>query len=90
MAQSDEGAGVRKDFWLWVKEQDAGDDPRGDFIRDTQSALSGGIDPDSLMADGVSRARQEHDSLWRRYATERRIPEETIVLFLLEDAGGEG
>ena len=83
MAQ--EESQVRKTFWQWVSQQDAGDGPRGDFMRDTQDCLSQGLDPDMEMTSSVSRAKEEHDLLWREYAEEIGIPEDVITQYLLAD-----
>ena len=46
-------------FWEWVKGLEVTDDPRGDFIADTQRTS----DPDLMMAGACREAREEYDKL---------------------------
>ena len=73
---------AREGFWVWVGDRKAGDNARGDFIRDTRDFLSTDADPDIRLYDAVRGAQQEHDVLWRRYAREQGLPEETVTTFL--------
>ena len=58
-------------FWLWVTRRRAGDNPRGDFIRDTRFLVSvHGPDADTLRArlySGCDEARRECLLLQSRY-----------------------
>lgn len=36
-------------FFIWVAQQEPGDDPRGDFIKDTRAVLQAGGDPASAV-----------------------------------------
>ena len=74
---------VRSDFWSWVGGRNAGDNPRGDFIRDTKSLLDAGINPDTRLDRAVERAEEEHDLLWRRYAKENNLAQAVLERYLL-------
>ena len=77
---------IREGFWAWVGRRRAGDNPRGDFIRDTQDALSRGLNPDALLNHIVNeRAEQEDDLLWRRYASENNLSSEVASKYLRSD-----
>ena len=72
---------IRESFWAWVGDRRAGDDPRGDFIRDTKEALSSGLDPDTLLDRANERAEEEHDLLWHRYAKENNLSPEVVGMY---------
>ena len=36
---------MSKEFWNWVANRKAHDNPRGDFIRDSRDLLATGVDP---------------------------------------------
>ena len=80
---------AREKFWVWVGNRKAGDNPRGDFIRDTREILSADTDPDHRLGHAVSRAQKEHDLLWRRYASENGMPENLVLLHLCVDVEEE-
>ena len=74
---------IREGFWAWVGGRRAGDNPRGDFIRDTQEALARGLDPDTLLNQVANeRAEKEHDLLWCRYARENNLSPEVVGMSL--------
>lgn len=53
--------------WQWVAGRVAGDNPRGDFIRDTRAALESGLDPDSEVRHACREALNECSTLLRRW-----------------------
>ena len=61
---------MNKDFWQWVCERNAYDDPRGDFIRDTREAIRRGDNPDDHLPDAVERAYEEYQKLRLQYEQE--------------------
>ena len=74
---------IRWSFWTWVGSRKAGDNPRGDFIRDTRGALAAGANPDTLLHQAIDRAGKEHDLLWRRFARENDLSPEAFNEYLL-------
>lgn len=54
-------------FWRWVVSRKAGDDPRGDFIRDTRDLLNNGGDPEPRIATACPEAQAEYERLRRQY-----------------------
>ena len=78
---------ARERFWVWVGDRKAGENPRGDFIRDTRDLLSVDIDPGGRLLYGASEAMEEHDILWRRYSKENSIPASVASMYLYMDAG---
>ena len=55
-------------FWQWVASRRAGENPRGDFIRDTRDFLGAGGDPEERIATACPEARDEYERLQRQYA----------------------
>ena len=51
------------DFWHWVAALDDGDDPRGDFIRDTRWLLENDLSPGTRTGRAAQPARHEHHLL---------------------------
>ena len=39
----------RTAFWKWVANRPDGDDPEGDFVRDTRDLIEMGIDPETRV-----------------------------------------
>ena len=57
------------EFWKWVTERKAHDNPRGDFIRDTRDILKAGNDPNKSLRFACEKAIEEYDALlkqWKR------------------------
>ena len=54
-------------FWAWICAQADGDDPRGDFIRDTRDLVRIGIDPDTRLYRVEGVVEKEYDRLRREY-----------------------
>ena len=56
-------------FWEWVASRNAGDNPRGDFIRDTRTSLAAGSDPNVWIASATAcaEAREEFEKLRKRW-----------------------
>ena len=54
-------------FWEWVASRNAGDNPRGDFIRDTRTLLTAGGDPNARIASACAEAREEYEKLKTRW-----------------------
>ena len=59
------------EFWQWVVKQAAGDDPRGDFIRDTRELIGRGDEPGDSMLCACGEARKEHDAMIAEYVRVR-------------------
>ena len=57
-------------FWHWVCNRRAGDDPRGDFIRDTRDLLGCGGSPNEALPMATPEARTEHVKLRTQWAAE--------------------
>ena len=72
---------TREEFWIWVGRRKAGDDPRGDFVRDTRELLRSDIDPGRELISGCLEAMKQHDHLWQRYCKEKRVPDSTVRLY---------
>ena len=60
-------------FWHWVCNLRAGDNPRGDFIRDTRDLLIGGEDPDTSHFSACAEATQEYIKLRVQWAAENGV-----------------
>ena len=61
----------RADFWKWVVSLRAGDNPRGDFIRETRALLDIDVDPGTRIASSACpEAQEELDKLEKRYQKE--------------------
>ena len=62
----------QKGFWMFVYTRRAHDNPRGDFIRDTQSLVDLGKSADDirghLLHYGCDRAQREFARLTRQYS----------------------
>ena len=54
-------------FWRWVVSRRAGDDSRGDFIRDARDLLNNGGDPEERIMTASAEARAEYERLRRQY-----------------------
>ena len=50
-------------FWKWVVSRHAGDNPRGDFIRDTRYLIKWDIDPNIRICGADRCTRDEYDKL---------------------------
>ena len=58
-------------FWNWVCNRQAGDNPRGDFIRDTRDLLRVGRDsPDEVLESACAKAIEKYLTLRTRWAAE--------------------
>ena len=56
-------------FYAWVASRRAGDNPRGDFIRDTRRILEvGRRNPACDILLACDEAIREHDKMMRQYA----------------------
>ena len=61
------------EFWQWVITRRAGENPRGDFIRDTRYAFSAGLDPETeFFQHACKEARDECAKLLRQWRRTRR------------------
>ena len=60
-------------FWNWVCNRQAGDDPRGDFVRDTRNQLQLGKSPGQRLSSASTEAAQEYIRLRTRWAAELGI-----------------
>ena len=62
---------MNKEFWDWVNSLDGSlkgsDDPRGDFIRDTQKIMSKGLNPDDVLRNACTEALAEYEQLCREW-----------------------
>ena len=57
----------------WVAQQHADDNPRGDFIRDTQGLLArGNCDPNVEIMNACNEALVQFDRLVRQWEQEER------------------
>ena len=65
---------ARERFWAWVCNRKDGENPRGDFIRDTRDILSTDVDPESRLSQACIEAQREHDLLWRKYLRDHGLP----------------
>ena len=54
-------------FWEWVASRNAGDNPRGDFIRDTRTLLAAGSDLNVRIVSACAEAREEYEKLKKRW-----------------------
>ena len=72
---------TRPGFYEWVASLDAGDDPRGDFIRDTREAFrSWGATYCEDMLDGAcAESREAYDALRCTYDSETTACEDVEV-----------
>ena len=50
-------------MWRWIADQPDGDDPRGDFTRDTRYELSEGRDPADALQTACHEAQEEYNRL---------------------------
>ena len=57
-------------FWNWVCNRRVGDDPRGDFVRDTRILLEVGKDPGTRLGEASTEAVHEYIKLRTRWAAE--------------------
>ena len=77
------------DFWNWVCNRRAGEDQRGEFIRDTRILLEIGKQPGALMMD--TEAVQEYVKLRVRWAAEIGVhPEDCSPLAGRAKVSGTG
>ena len=58
------------DLWTWIASRRAGDNPRGDFIRDTRELLAANVDPGARIDSACDEAIRQYERLERQY---RRI-----------------
>ena len=63
----------RDAFWNWVCNRRAGDDPRGEFVRDTRVLLEVGKSPGQRLGSACTEAIEEYIRLRTRWAAELDI-----------------
>ena len=88
---TDYDANLEAAFWNWVCNRRAGDDPRGDFIRDTRLLLEVGKNPGTRLWEASTEAVHEYINLRTRWADEIDVhPSDCSALYGRAKVSGTG